>query len=69
MNKGVGVYLGIAFELTGLIIVFLFIGKYFDEKFTLGGIGITVGILLAFALWITHLLILVKKWEKQDLES
>lgn len=66
MNQGLRAYLGIAFELTGLIIVFLYVGKYFDEKYELNGIAIAIGVLLAFAIWIFHLITLVKKWEKQD---
>lgn len=64
--KNLGAYLGIAFELTGLIIVFLYVGKYFDEMYGLNGIGIAIGVFLALTLWIIHLIILAKKWEKQD---
>ncbi len=69
MKKGsMAIYLGIAFELTGLIIIFLLIGQFFDEKYTLNGIGVASGISLAFIFWVLHLIILVKRWEKQDLE-
>ena len=64
--KNLGQYLGIAFELTGLIIVFLYVGKYFDEKYTLNGIGIAVGVFLALIIWVLHLIYMVKQWEKQD---
>lgn len=69
MKKGsTVVYLGIAFELTGLIIIFLLAGQFLDEKYSLNGVGVASGISLAFIFWVLHLIILVKKWEKQDLE-
>ncbi|MCB0347985.1 MAG: hypothetical protein KDD37_04080 [Bdellovibrionales bacterium] len=70
MKKGsLALYTGIAFELTGLIIGFIFIGQMIDEKYQLNGIGVAGGISLAFIIWVSHLMILVKKWEKQDLDS
>ena len=56
-------FIGMGFELVGIILVTLYLGQIIDDKYSLGGIAIvffTMGGLLG---WITHLMWFVKRCE------
>ncbi len=64
-KKGI-VFAGMGFELAGLIVGGLFLGKHLDETYDLGGLA-TGG--LAFAVlagWLIHLVALIKKFQAED---
>ena len=56
-------FIGMGFELVGIILVTLYLGQIIDDKYSLGGIAIaflTMGGLLG---WLIHLMWLVKRFE------
>jgi hypothetical protein len=60
------VVLGLVFELVGLMVVFLYAGHYFEQNYSLRGIGYALGGLLPLGIWIFHLYIVVRKIEKTN---
>ena len=64
-NKGI-IFAGIGFELVGLILGAVYIGGILDEKLKLNGLGISAAIILVFASWLWHLIILLKKFSKEN---
>ena len=66
MDKKALAYIALAFELAGLVVVFIFIGKYFDEKYSLKGLGIAGGALLGLILWVIHITVVLRTFERED---
>ena len=60
------VFTAIGFELVGIIIACLLIGKSIDDKFHLNGIVMILLSMLGLAGWLVHVVMLTKKIEKQD---
>ena len=60
MDKKTLMYVGLGLELPGLIIAFIFAGKFFDEKYNLKGMGIAGGALLGLVSWVLHLVYVMK---------
>lgn len=61
--------LGLAAELIVLELVFIYAGRYLDEKYQWPQYGVTIGGLLALIVWLTHAVIMVKKIEKEEQEE
>ncbi len=55
--------MGVGLELTGVIIVSLYLGQFIDHKYSLGGVGLAFFSMLGFLGWIVHLVFLVKKFD------
>ena len=53
-------YLGLGFEVTGMVIAGLFLGKVIGESFGYENLGSAVGTLVGFAAWLLHLLFLTR---------
>lgn len=66
MSKNAAIFMALAFELAGLVVGLIFLGKYFDEKFSLGGLGIAGGAILALVVWIIHLTHAMKIMDNPD---
>lgn len=66
MDKKTLVYIGLGLELPGLILAFIFLGKYLDDRFSLKGMAIAGGALAGLIIWVVHLLIVIKQQEKDD---
>ncbi len=67
--KGNGKYLifvGLGFELVGLMLACLYIGQWVDQKFGTKGLGLAGFSILALVGWLIHLLQLLKQVEKED---
>ena len=70
MNKSPYVlFLGLAFELAGLVVAFLFLGQWFDNKYSLGGFGIAGGAFLGLGIWVTHLIMVMNAANKLEEEQ
>lgn len=65
MDRNSVVILGLAFELAGLIVGFLFLGREIDSLYQLKGIGIAGGAFLGFAIWIAHLVVVLSKQNRE----
>ncbi len=66
MDRKALAYIALAFELAGLVVAFIFVGKYLDEKFGLKGLGIAGGALLGLILWVIHIVVVLRTFEKED---
>jgi len=60
------IFLGLIFELMGLVLAFVYAGHYFDEKYQLKGIGIAGGGILALIIWVIHLIQAFKQRSPED---
>ncbi|NUM59563.1 MAG: AtpZ/AtpI family protein [Bdellovibrionaceae bacterium] len=63
MNKYV-LFIGIGFELIGLIVVSLLVSNYFEEKYQTKGTLTSVVILIALIGWFIHIYFLLSKVNK-----
>ena len=53
-------YLSLGFEVTGMVVAGLFLGKVIGESLGYENLGSAVGTLIGFATWIVHILSLTK---------
>ena len=65
MNRQYAIYMGLCLELVGLVLVLIFIGKEIDTRYNSKGFGIIGGAVLAMVIWIYHLMVFLKKEDKQ----
>ena len=63
------VFVGMGFELIGVIIATLYLGKALDENFGTRGAGIALMPMLGLVGWIVHIVALTKSVEKEDLKE
>ncbi|MCM2280518.1 MAG: AtpZ/AtpI family protein [Bdellovibrionaceae bacterium] len=69
MDRKFAVFTAMGFEIVGLVVAFVFIGRWVDEKFGWNGLGTAAGVGIALVGWLTHLLVLAKQIEKADVET
>ena len=60
------VFIGMGFELLGLILTALYLGKYVDDQYELNGLCIALFSFLALIIWVFHLVILTRQFQKND---
>jgi len=66
-NKG-WVFLGLGFELLGLVIGALILGEKLDKYFNTNGLFVVLMLLACFLSWVIHFVILLKRF-MGDLEN
>ncbi len=66
MDKKLVGFIGLALELPVVILIFVFIGDFCDKHYALKGFGVGAGVLIAFSGWVTHLILLVKKYDSVE---
>jgi F0F1-type ATP synthase assembly protein I len=64
-NKGI-VFAGLGFELVGVVLACLYFGQLIDKIYGWGGFGVALMIVLGTAGWFFHLIILLKRFMKND---
>lgn len=64
MNNKYIVFTAMGFELIGIILASLYLGKYLDQAMGLSGLGMVILSMAGLAGWIFHLIVLVKKAEE-----
>lgn len=65
-NKASSAYMALGFELIGLIVVLVWLGRWADTALGWGGWGLIGGVTIAFVGWVTHLYFVVQMLAKQD---
>lgn len=50
------VFLGLVFELVGLVLVLVYAGHHLDAKMGWSGIGVASGAVIALVVWVFHLM-------------
>ncbi len=53
-------YLGLGFEVTGIVVAGLFLGKVIGESLGNENLGAAIGTLAGFTVWLLHILFLIK---------
>jgi hypothetical protein len=61
MKKGL-VFLGMGFELLGLILGGLYLGKAIDEQMGWPGYGVALLVVVCMVSWMIHLIFLLKRF-------
>ena len=56
------VFTAMGFELVGIILTCLYFGQELDKKYGLGGLGVAGLSMIGLAGWLTHLVVLLKKF-------
>ena len=57
---------GLGMELVGLVVVLVYAGRHFDQKYGWPGYGMTAGGLVALAGWLAHVLRIARSVEDED---
>lgn len=65
-NKKGLIFIGLGFELVGLIMATLYVGRLIDETYGWSGLGVASMVLLGTAGWFYHLIILLKRFMEED---
>jgi F0F1-type ATP synthase assembly protein I len=60
------VFVGMGFELIGIIGVGLYLGKAIDDKFQLKGVGLVALLILGLVGWLVHIIALAKRMDGQE---
>lgn len=60
------VFVGIGFELVGIIIATLYVGKMIDDNYGTKGLGLAIFPMLGLIGWIVHVVALAKSIEKAE---
>lgn len=68
MQKGI-VFIGMGFELLGLILGGLFLGTAIDKEMNWPGYGLAVCVVAGLVSWIFHLVIMLKKFMTEDTDD
>jgi hypothetical protein len=59
-------FVGIGFELVGIVLASLYIGGMLDRTFSWNGMGVAGTILIGTAGWIAHMIFLLREIERPD---
>ena len=68
MNKQGFIFVGIGFELVGLILASVYLGQAIDKHMGWSGIAMAALMMLSLAGWIAHIVILLNRQEKEAKE-
>ena len=68
MQKGV-VFIGMGFELLGLILGGLFLGNIIDKEMQWPGYGLAVCVIAGLVSWVVHLVVMLKKFMDETDDS
>lgn len=65
MKQGI-VFLGMGFELLGLILGGLYIGQVIDKEMNWPGYGVALLVVLCLISWLVHLFVLLRRFMKDS---
>jgi hypothetical protein len=60
------IFLGLIFELLGMVLAFVYAGHYLDQKYGWNGLGVAGGGILALLVWVVHLVQAFKPPSSKD---
>jgi len=66
MDRKTAVLMAMGFEMVGLVGVLSFIGRWFDNTYSWGGLGTAGGAVIGVIAWMIHLFVLLKSFEKDS---
>jgi len=65
MNKYL-IFTSIGFELVGIMVASIYLGQTLDEHFQTKGVALIVLMFAGLASWFTHLIFLLRRFQKED---
>lgn len=68
-NNKLIVFVGMGFELVGIILACIYLGRVLDEQLGLKGIGLALTPMLGLVGWIVQIVYMTKKLDKSNDES
>lgn len=63
------VFAGIGFELVGIMMASIYLGQAIDKTYQTKGIALAAMMFLGLASWLTHVIMLLRRLEKQNPED
>lgn len=66
MSGKMAAFVGIGFEVVGLLIASVWVGGWLDTKFQLKGMATAGLVVLALAGWFVHIIWMLKRFEKDE---
>jgi uncharacterized protein YqgC (DUF456 family) len=66
MDQRAMVFIGMGLECVAVVFVGVYAGRWADQAYGLGNLGVAVGAIGGFIGWFIHLLVLVKQFTKDE---
>lgn len=60
------VFAGIGFELVGIMMASIYLGQIIDKSYQTKGLGLIALMFIGLASWLTHVVLLLRRFEKED---
>lgn len=66
MNRKGAIFMAMGFEAVGLILAFVYVGRWIDGRFGWNGVATAMGGIFAVIGWVTHILVVVRELAKSE---
>ena len=66
MDRKTAILMSMGFEIIGVVIFAIYLGRYLDSRFDLNGLGTAGAIAIGFVGWLTHVIIVTKSLTSSD---
>ena len=66
MDRKAMVFIGMGVECVGVVFAGVWIGRWLDQTYGWGQLGVASGAILGFVGWFVHLLVIVKQFSAED---
>ena len=60
------IFASIGFELVGIMLGSIYLGQTIDQNYKTKGIALIVLMFIGLASWLTHVVLLLRKFQKED---
>lgn len=60
------IFLAMGFELAGLVTAMIYLGRWLDQKYSWGSMGVAGGAIIALVFWLIHFIYVARKLEKES---
>lgn len=65
MDRQYVVFLGLGFEILGLVVSMVYIGSLVDEHYHWEGMGVAAGAVLAMVAWLVHVIVILRRLDPE----
>ena len=63
------IFMGMGFELVGIVLASHYLGSMLDIRFSLGGLGIAGALLLGLVGWVMHIVYLLMRMQRANAQD